>query len=260
MTQNLEKFELGIALNKIIDFIWDEFCDWYIEMIKPRLYDQSHKTHRAAQWLSREILIGSLKLLHPFMPFFTTEIHRLLIGVKDSEDLMCCDWPSTVPEWTDEVSDKQVRMIMDATKQIRALRLELQVPVKRKAPLLVCAQTPEIGSLFEASAPYLERLANVSEIRVVDRADVPQQVVSAVVEGAQLFMPLDALIDLEQEKSRLKKEVDRLQEEVKRFESKLGNAQFVNKAPAAVVQAERDKQAAAQSRLEKLEQQLAHLG
>ncbi|HHX36709.1 MAG TPA: class I tRNA ligase family protein, partial [Clostridiaceae bacterium] len=262
VTENLEKFELGIALGKIIDFFWDDFCDWYIEMIKYRLYgdDVDERSSVAAQYTARSILIGALQLLHPFMPFFTTEIYNFLPGIKENDELMLTDWPTFDPELADKDSEKQIGIVMDATRKIRAIRLEMNVPVKRKTPLYVLPDDQVIGEIFLSGAGYLDRLANVSAVELVQSAEaVDDNAVSGVVEGAEFFIPLESLVDFEQEIKRLAKERDKLEADAKRFKGKLSNKNFVEKAPEHVVQAERDRLAGVEDMLTKVIEQLENM-
>ncbi len=257
VTRNLEQFELGVGLGKIVDFFWDDFCDWYIEMIKPRLNGDDAAVALEAQVTARYILIGALKLLHPFMPFFTTEIYRLLPGVKEADDLMLAVWPEVESELLDEDSENRMAIIMEATRSIRSIRLEKQVPAKKTAPLIVSSDDEAVLAMFGDAFDYLKRLANVAEIRLQKTTDpVPDNAVTAVVHGCTLYIPLDDLIDYAAEEARLQKELVRLTGEVKRLSGKLANEGFVNGAPAVVVQKEKDKLTAAQEMLAEVTEQL----
>ncbi|MGI6546053.1 MAG: valine--tRNA ligase [Fastidiosipilaceae bacterium] len=260
VTQNLERYELGVALSKIYNFIWDDFCDWYIEMIKSRLYDQEQGGDVTAQAVALQVLTAALKMLHPFMPFVTSEMYSHLPVINKKEDLMLEDWPVVDERRNDPLSERQISMIMEATRKIRTIRLEMSVPVKRKAPVLVLAEDPAVGELLVDSAPYLERLANVSSVRIAaDERTIPENAIRVVMNTATLFIPMESLVDLTQERERLQKERLKLTGEIKRLEGKLSNQGFVNKAPEAVVQNERNKLAKAEATLVQIQEQLAKL-
>lgn len=260
VTQNLERYELGVALSKIYNFIWDDFCDWYIEMIKSRLYDQEQGGDVTAQAVALQVLTAALKMLHPFMPFVTSEMYAHLPLINKKDDLMLEDWPAVDERRNDPLSERQISMIMEATRKIRTIRLEMNVPVKRKAPVLVLAEEPEVGELLADSAPYLERLANVSSVRLVaDERTIPENAIRVVMNTATLFIPMESLVDMAQECERLEKERLKLTGEIKRLEGKLSNQGFVDKAPEAVVQNERNKLAKAKATLEQIQEQLVKL-
>lgn len=258
VTTNFDKYELGIALSKIIDFIWDNFCDWYIEMIKPRLYDNQTASNAVAKQVARYVLLQSIALLHPYMPFFTEEIYQSLRVDGEVEDLIIFNWPTKQEKLIDIEAVKQIEMVKEATKRIRAIRLEMNVPVKKKAPLFVLPDTKEQGLVFENSLPYLQRLANVSELTLIkEESELDRQMISIVINGGILFIPMDELVDIKQEIERLNKEKEKLKQEVDRFEKKLSNENFVKKAPEQVVNQEKEKLYLAKDKLNKVEAQLA---
>jgi valyl-tRNA synthetase len=257
VTHNLEQYELGLALSKVYSFIWDDFCDWYIEMIKPRFYDQEGDSNITAQTVALTVLTDALKMLHPFMPFVTSEIYSHLPVPDKAPDLMMEEWPAVLEQREDEEAEEQIRLIMEATRAIRTIRLDMNVPVKRSISILVHAQDRQIGELFVDSAPYLDRLAKVSEVQIIeDEAAVPEHAVHALLGEAGIHIPLSSLVDLEEERKRLEKEIERLTGERKRLEGKLANRGFVEKAPPAVVQMERDKLEKVQLTLEQTADQL----
>ncbi len=248
VTDNLDRFELGIAVGKLYDFIWDEFCDWYIELIKPRLYDEDCPSNRAAQYTLSYVLSGALELLHPFMPFITEEIWQKL--PHEGESIVIAPWPvyDSALEFEAEAADME--MIKSALKAIRNQRAEMNIPPSKKAKVYIKTEKP---SVFRQGTLFFEKLASASEAVVAD-ADFmpPENAVSCVVEGAQLFMPLDDLVDKEKELARLTKEKERLLSEIKRVEGKLNNQGFVAKAPAHVVEEERKKEAKYREMLDKV--------
>ncbi|MGI6086225.1 MAG: valine--tRNA ligase, partial [Acetivibrionales bacterium] len=240
VTGNLEKFDLGIGLQKIYEFIWEEFCDWYIELVKPRLYDREAEGRLEALFILNEVLKNAMKLLHPFMPFITEEIYSHLI--TDDESIMISSWP----EYTDDIlyieEEKHMSFIMEAIRGIRNLRAEMNVPVSRKAKAVFVIKDMRIGELVKEEQATFNRLAGISDINTQnDKNGIPQDAVAVVVEGAEIFIPLEDLIDMEKEIERLEKEKASLEMELDRVNKKLSNEGFVAKAPAAVIECEREK-------------------
>ena len=241
VTENLEKFELGIGLQKIYEFIWEEFCDWYIELVKPRLFNREAPGRLEALYVLNEVLKISMKLLHPFMPFITEEIYRHLH--TDDESVMISEWPVYRQEWNDPVSERKMSVIMEAVRSIRNIRAEMKVPVTRKIKVLFVIEDEELGTIFRNEESTFMRLAGVSEFSISrDKSGVPGDAVSSVISGVEIFIPLEDLIDFEKEMERLNKEKENLERELERVNGKLGNENFVSKAPAQVVEAEREKQ------------------
>ncbi len=248
VTDNLDRFELGIAVNKLYDFIWDEFCDWYIELIKPRLYDEDCPSNKAAQYTLSYVLSGALELLHPFMPFITEEIWQKL--PHEGESIVITNWPKYNDALKFEAEANDMMAIMAALKAIRNQRSEMNIPPSKKATVYIKTEKPAV---FAQGTIFFEKLASAQEAVIVDGDFVPPaNAVSCVVDGAQLFMPLDDLVDKEKELARLSKEKDNLLAEIKRVEGKLSNPGFVNKAPAQVVEEERKKEAKYREMLEKV--------
>ena len=253
VTENLDKFELGVAVAKLYDFIWDEFCDWYIELVKPRLYEETDPTNKTAQKVLVHVLSNTLVLLHPFMPFITEEIWLHL--PHEGETIMRTDWPKFDDALTFETEDKQMSMIMDAIKAVRNTRAGMNVPPSRKAKLYIQTEDKEI---FANGQNYFKKLASASEVEFVE-ADVEENTVSVVSNGAVIYLPVGDLVDVEKERERLNKEKQTLEAEVKRVQGKLNNPGFTAKAPAHLVEEERQKGIKYQEMLDKVLESLAKL-
>ena len=237
VTENLDNFELGVALGNLYDFIWDEFCDWYIELVKPRLYGDNNDSKKDAQHTLCYVLSGVLKLLHPFMPFITEEIFCAL--PTGEETIMTSQWPLYTESLSFPEEEKKMAVICDAIKSVRNIRTEMNVPPSRRASMIIVT---EDKALFESGIAFYEKLAGAKDVVVTDNEDsVPEGSVSVIVEGAKIFMPMDELIDTEKERARLEKEKERLQAEIDRVEKKLSNEGFVAKAPAKLIEEEKEK-------------------
>ena len=251
VTENIDKYELGIAVSKIYDFIWEEFCDWYIEMVKPRLYNDEDKTKAAALWTLKTVLINALKLLHPYMPFITEEI---FCNVQNEEEsIMISKWPEYKDEWNFEEDEKAVELIKEAVRGIRNTRTGMNVPPSRKAKVFVVSESEEVRNIFENSKAFFATLGYASEVAVQsDKTGIAEDAVSVLIHQAALYMPFADLVDIDKEIERLKKEEDKMNKEIKRAQGMLSNPKFVDKAPADKVQAEKDK-------LEKYTQMLAQI-
>ena len=242
VTENMDKFELGIALSKIYDFMWDEFCDWYIEMAKYPIYhaDEDQEAANAALWTLREVLKKSLKLLHPYMPFVTEEIYSKL--VPEEESLMMSDWPVYEEEWNFPVDENIVDHYKEIIRGIRNVRAEMNVPNSRKATAFVVCEDEELGAGLALLEHAAQNMAALNELVIQkDKSGIADDAVSIVVPDATVYLPLEELIDFEQEIERLTKEEARLTKEIARSNGMLNNEKFVSKAPAAKVQEERDK-------------------
>ena len=251
VTENIDKYELGIAVSKIYDFIWEEFCDWYIEMVKPRLYNDEDKTKAAALWTLKTVLINALKLLHPYMPFITEEI---FCNVQNEEEsIMISKWPEYKDEWNFEEDEKAVELIKEAVRGIRNTRTGMNVPPSRKAKVFVVSESEEVRNIFENSKAFFATLGYASEVAVQsDKTGIAEDAVSVLIHQAALYMPFADLVDIDKEIERLTKEEDKMNKEIKRAQGMLSNPKFVDKAPADKVQAEKDK-------LEKYTQMLAQI-
>ena len=253
VTNNIDKFELGVAVAKLYDFIWDDFCDWYIELVKPRLYEETDPTNKTAQKVLAYVLTNTLILLHPFMPFITEEIWQHL--PHDGETIMRATWPEYSKELEYETESKQMTMIMDAIKAIRNMRSSMNVPPSKKAKLYIKTEDKDIFALGEN---FYKKLASASEIEFVDN-EVTDNTVSVVSDGAVIYLPVGDLVDIEKERERLTKEKETLEAEVKRVQGKLNNPGFTAKAPAHLVEEERQKGIKYQEMLDKVLESLAKL-
>lgn len=239
VTENIDKYELGIALQKIYDFMWTEFCDWYIELSKPVLYGDDEKQKGVTFNVLYKVLVTGLQLLHPVMPFITEEIYTHLD--TEYESITISNWPNYEEALKDLDAEKEMDLIIEAIKSLRNVRAEMNVPPSRKAKVMAYAAEEAI-SAFKNGVTYFEKLASASEVEFIkDKNSVPENSVSVVIRGGELFMPLLDLVDREKELERLNKEKDKLQGEIDRVEKKLNNQSFVSKAPEAVVAEEKAK-------------------
>ncbi len=239
-TENLEKFEMGIAADKIHSFIWEEFCDWYIEMVKPRLWNDEDETKAAAIWTLKTVLIQSLKLLHPYMPFITEEIFCNL--QEEEESIMVSEWPVFREEWNYAKDEAAVDTIKAAVRGIRNIRTEMNVAPSKKATVYVVSDKEAVRQVFEDSKVFFATLGYASEVHVqADKSGIAEDAVSVLIHDAALYMPFAELVDIEKEIERLKKEQGRLQGEIKRANGMLNNPKFVEKAPAAKIEEEKSK-------------------
>lgn len=255
---SMQKYELGIAAQKLYDFIWGEYCDWYIELVKHRLYDQGSKTGDMARRILHYGLDRLLRLLHPFMPFITEEIWQHL--PHDGETITLAEWPKSDGAFRDEKAEQQMEAIMEAIRAIRNIRAEMDVAPSKRANVIIVSELKETRDLFANSSAYIERLAAASKVSVrEDKEGLPSDAVSAVIEGAQIYIPLEELLDIEKEIERLEREKERLEKELERVNGKLSNKGFVEKAPAEVVEAEREKLRKYQDMMEKVQERLKSL-
>ena len=258
MTDNMEKFELGIAVSKVYDFIWEEFCDWYIEMVKPRLYNDEDETKAAALWTLKTVLIQALKLLHPYMPFITEEI---FCNIQDEEEsIMISKWPEYTDEWNFETDEAAVDTIKAAVRAIRNLRTGMNVPPSRKAKVYVVSAKEDVRYIFESSKSFFATLGYASEVHVQeDKTGIDENAVSTLIHDAAVYIPLEELVDIDKEIERLEKEAAKLAGEIKRASGMLANPKFVGKAPAAKVEEEKAKLAKYTEMSEQVAERLAQL-
>ena len=258
MTDNMEKFELGIAVSKVYDFIWEEFCDWYIEMVKPRLYNDEDETKAAALWTLKTVLIQALKLLHPYMPFITEEI---FCNIQDEEEsIMISKWPEYTDEWNFEADEAAVDTIKAAVRAIRNLRTGMNVPPSRKAKVYVVSAKEDVRHIFESSKSFFATLGYASEVHVQeDKTGIDENAVSTLIHDAAVYIPLEELVDIDKEIERLEKEATKLAGEIKRASGMLANPKFVDKAPAAKVEEEKAKLAKYTEMSEQVAERLAQL-
>ncbi len=240
VTDNMEKYDFGVAVAKLNDFIWEEFCDWYIEMVKPRLYNEEDTTKAAALFTLKKVLTISLKLLHPYMPFITEEIFCSL--QDEEESIMVSEWPVFEEEFDFKAEENEVEMIKNAVRNIRNLRADMNVPPSKKASVYVVSEKEEVRRVFEDSKVFFATLGYASEVHVqADKEGIAEDAVSTVIPDAVIYMPFAELVDVEKEIARLEKEAGRLEGEIKRAKGMLSNERFVSKAPAAKVEAEKEK-------------------
>ncbi len=237
VSDNLDKFELGIAVLKLYDFIWDNFCDWYIELVKPRLFDKENPTAKTAQYVLTYVLSNTMKLLHPFMPFITEEIWQHL--PHEAESIVISSFPVYDEKLSFKAEEKQMEIIMSAITSVRNIRAEMNVPPSKKANMFIVTDNTE---LFQKGVSFFQKLASANEV-IVDssKASVPSNSVNVVVEAAEIFLPMGELVDKDKETERLMKEKTQLEGEIKRVEGKLNNPGFVAKAPQKVIDEEKEK-------------------
>lgn len=241
-TVNLDNYEFGVALSKIVDFLWDNFCDWYIEITKSRLYDKECKTRNNAIYLLNYVLSEAMKLLHPFMPFITEEVYSNLVIADKAESIMVAEWPEADKVMSSPEDAEMMNTMIDAIRGIRAVRKNMDVAPSRKAHIIVVTSSDKIAKMFTDGEGFLERLASVSSLETrQSKEGIPSTAVTAVFGGGEIYIPLEDLIDIAKELERLDKEKTRLDGEIKRLNGKLSNESFVSKAPAAVVEQERAK-------------------
>ena len=259
VTDNMESFELGIAVQKVYDFIWDEFCDWYIEMVKPRLYNSDDAvSQNAALWTLKTVLIDALKLLHPYMPFITEEIFCTL--QSEEESIMISKWPEFCTDRSFEKEEKDIETIKEAVRGIRNIRTEMNVAPSRKAMCIVVSESEDIRNTFTEGKLFFASLAYANEVLVqADKAGIAQDAVSVVIAGATVYIPFAELVDIAQEIERLKKEEKRLEGELARVNGMLSNEKFVSKAPAAKIEEEKAKLAKYTQMMEQVKERLAQL-
>ena len=254
--ENMDAFELGVAAGKIYDFIWDSYCDWYIELTKPRLSGENEESKLAAQKVLLYVLTEILKLLHPFMPFITEEIWQAL--PHEGEALMIERYPEYRSELSFPADEQNFEMVMTAIKAVRARRSEMNVPPSRKAHLIIAT---EKKAAFEAGSGYICKLAYASEVSVVDAPPAgSESMVSVITDNARMFMPMAELVDLDKERARIAKELANAEKQLAGQNAKLENQNFVSRAPEAVVNAEREKKAKLEALIENLRASLAALG
>lgn len=258
VTRNMEAFDLGIALDKIQSFLWEEFCDWYIEMVKPRLYSEGDETKSAALWTLQHVLTTGLKLLHPFCPFITEEIFDTLTDPETP--LIRETWPVFEPRFDFAREETELETIKEAVRRVRAIRTEMNVAPSRRAKVYVVSGNAATADIFERSRVFFATLAYASEVIVqADREGISADAVSVVIPDANLYIPFAELVDIEKEKERLRKEQKRLTGEIARSNGMLCNDRFLSKAPEEKVQEEREKLQKYQQMLGQVTERLAGL-
>ncbi|MDF2594223.1 MAG: valine--tRNA ligase [Clostridia bacterium] len=242
VTDNMDRYELGVAVQKLYDFAWEEFCDWYIEMVKPRLYNKEDVTRKAALWTLKTVMIHVLKMLHPYIPFITEEI---FMGLQQQEEsIMISQWPVFKEEWHFISDEEEIELIKGAVRAVRNLRTEMNVPPSRKAKIVIVSKEDQIINLFERGKVFFGVLASASEVVLQkDTTGIDSDAVSALIPNAVLYIPFADLVDLQKELERLGKEKQKLEMEVERVNKKLANEGFIAKAPAALIEEEKTKKA-----------------
>ena len=259
VTENLDKYELGIAVQKVYDFIWEEFCDWYIEMVKPRLYNDEDNTKAAALWTLKTVLGNALKLLHPYMPFITEEIFCTLH--PEEESVMIASWPVKTEAWNFTEDERAVEIIKEAVRSIRNVRTDMNVPPSKKAKVYVVSEEEEIRQVFENGKVFFAALGYASEVTIqADKTGIADDAVSAVTSKAVIYMPFAELVDIEKEIERLNKEAERLNKELARVNGMLSNERFLSKAPESKVAEEKAKLEKYTNMMEQVKERLAQLG
>ena len=258
-TENMDHFELGIAVQKVYDFIWDEFCDWYIEMVKPRLYNtDDQESKNAALWTLKTVLLNALKLLHPYMPFITEEIFCTL--QSEEESIMISSWPVYQDDWSFEKEEQDIETIKDAVRGVRNIRTEMNVAPSRKAMIYVVSEKEEVRRAFTEGKLFFASLAGASEVVIQeDKNGIAEDAVSVVIHGATLYIPFAELVDIAQEIERLKKEEKRLTGELARVNGMLSNEKFMGKAPQAKIDEEKAKLEKYTQMMEQVKERLAQL-
>ena len=258
VTENMDKYELGIAVQKVYDFIWEEFCDWYIEMVKPRLYNDGDTTKSAALWTLKTVLVNALKLMHPYMPFITEEIFCTL--QSEEESIMISKWPEFTEEWHFAEDEAAVEMIKEAVRGIRNVRTGMNVPPSKKAKVFVVSESENVRNTFENGKVFFATLGSASEVTVqADRSGIDEDAVSAVLPEAVIYMPFAELVDIDKEIERLQKEEQRLTKELARVNGMLSNERFMSKAPESKVAEERAKLEKYSQMMDQVKERLTHL-
>ncbi len=263
VTENMEKYELGIAVQKVYDFIWDEFCDWYIEMVKPRLRKDNSESRACALWTLQNVLINALKLLHPYMPFISEEIYRTLLDGNTSENnkesIMISSWPLYREELTFDKAKDDIETIKEAVRGIRNIRSEMNVAPSKKTKIFVVSDEESERSIFEAGKLFFASLSSASEIIVkADRTGISDDAVSVVLPKSVIYIPLEDLVDMAAEKDRLMKELKRLEGELSRSKGMLSNEKFLSKAPKEKILEEEEKQQKYQQTYDQIIERLEH--
>ena len=253
ITTNLDNYDMGVALQKIYDFVWNEFCDWYIEMVKPRLYDENSSNKNACLWTLNKVLINSLKLLHPVMPFMTEKIFMKLY--HNEESIMISKWPEYKDEYNFEKEEKQIEELKEVIVGIRNLRTTQNIHPSKKSKLIFV--TKDFDDMIDSSKLMIEKLGFANEVQVIkEKEQNLDNVTSIITEGMEVIIPLGDLIDKEAEKQRLDEEIKKLESEVLRAEKMLANPGFTAKAPAAKVEEEKAKLEKYKDLLEKAKESL----
>jgi len=240
VTKNTDKYEFGEAGRYLYNFIWDDLCDWYIEMAKLPLYGEDEAKKHMTRSVLAHVFDQTMRMLHPFMPFITEEIWQQL--PHEGESITIADWPSVAPEYHDEVAAKRMKRLVSIIKSVRNIRSEVDTPMSKPITLLIHAETDEVVEELKANQHYLEKFCNPEQLTIAQTLDVPDKAMTAVVTGAEIYLPLEGLIDFDKEIARLEKELKKWQKEVDFVQKKLANKNFVEKAPKKLVSEQREKE------------------
>lgn len=257
VTNNTDKYEFGEAGRALYNFIWDDYCDWYIEMAKIPLNSDDEAAKQTTRSVLAHVLDQIMRMLHPYMPFITEEIWQQL--PHEGESITVAAWPTYNEKYHDEISSKEMKQLVDIIKAIRNIRAEVDTPMSREIPIMIKAKNDAIQVTLDKNRSYLERFCNPSELIIATEVTAPDDAMTAVVTGAEIFLPLEGLIDFEKEIARLEKELKKWESEVELVGKKLANEGFVSKAPEKVVEAEKQKQVEYIDKREKVKQRLEEL-
>ena len=257
VSKNIDNYDLGIALDKIYNFIWNEFCDWYIEMVKPRIYSQDEQTKVAVSDILNHVFASSLKLLHPFMPFVTSKIYSKLICFG-TPDLIVAKWPDIREEFVFDKEELMIEKLKRLIVEIRNIRTKMNVHPSKKSKLLIISSS--LDNEIKEAEEFLTKLGFANEIVIVDdEKEIPQNAVSIVIDELKVYIPFEELVDLAEERKRLEAEKEKLAAEVKRAEKMLSNPGFVNKAPEIKINEEKEKLSKYQEMLKNVEERLENI-
>jgi len=264
VTENMDKYEIGLAADKLYEFIWEELCDWYIEMVKPRLYGDDAVSRNAALYTLQSVLMVSIKLLHPYMPFITeavyTSLQPLAADKYPEESIMISAWPVYDPAMNFEEEETSTELIKEAVRGIRNVRSNMDVPLSKKANVFVVSDSDDVLKVFEKGKVFFASLAKANEVRIQKNHDgISEDALSVQLANATIYIPLEELVDIDREIERLRSEEQRLHAELKRCDGMLSNKKFISKAPEAKVREEREKREKYAGMLEGIEKQLAKL-
>src|SRR5699024_4247665 len=257
VTHNTDKYEFGEAGRALYNFIWDDYCDWYIEMAKIPLNSDDQAAKQTTRSVLAHVLDQIMRMLHPYMPFITEEIWQQL--PHDGDSITVAAWPTYNEKYHDEVASKEMKQLVDIIKSIRNIRAEVDTPMSREIPIMIKAKNDTVQITLDKNRSYLERFCNPSELTIATEVTAPEDAMTAIVTGAEIFLPLEGLIDFEKEIARLEKELKKWESEVELVTKKLSNEGFVNNAPEKVVEAERQKQIEYTDKHEKVKQRLEEL-
>ena len=241
VTELTDKYEIGEAGRHLYHFIWDDFCDWYIEMSKEILFGEDEEAKLTTRSILAHVLDQILRLLHPIMPFVTEEIWENI--PHEGESLVVADYPTVQPELSDEAASKGMDVLMELIRSVRNIRSEVNTPLSKKINILIKTNDDTIEAFLKENTSYIERFCNPETLTISNTIEAPEEAMTAIITGAEIYLPLAGLINIEEEIARLEKELDKWNKEVRRVQGKLSNAKFVNNAPEKIVLEEKAKEA-----------------